>query len=130
MNSYIFDTSFLISLIHQDDINHEKAWRILQDIDLNVCRFFISEVILIETYTVLSYKVDFQSTVTLDALLEGIPVQYLSGNLTEYISFFKMLKWVISVADASVISDAFKHDLEILSFDKQLLIIHKEMHFS
>lgn len=65
MNSYIFDTSFLISLLDIDDINHIKA--------------------------------------------------------LEIISFFKMISWKVSIADSSVLYDSFKHNLKILTFDKEMI---------
>ncbi len=34
MKSYIFDTSFLISLLDIDDINHEKALEIVSDLEI------------------------------------------------------------------------------------------------
>lgn len=34
MKSYIFDTSFLISLLDIDDINHAKALTIISDIEI------------------------------------------------------------------------------------------------
>ncbi len=85
MSSYIFDTSFLISLIHVDDINHEKSCALFGDLDANDHRFFISDLILSETYTVLAYKVDFSSVDILDRLLEKISIQYIGGNSEEYL---------------------------------------------
>ena len=34
MKSYIFDTSFLISLLDIDDINHKKALEIISDLEI------------------------------------------------------------------------------------------------
>ncbi len=58
MKSYIFDTSFLISLLDIDDINHKKALDIISDLEVwnNANKFFINDIILNETYTVLNYK--------------------------------------------------------------------------
>jgi predicted nucleic acid-binding protein len=34
MNSFIFDTSFLISLLDIDDINHEKSLEIISNLEI------------------------------------------------------------------------------------------------
>ncbi len=40
--------------------------------------------------------------------------------------FFKLILWKVSVADASVIYDSFKHNLKILAFDKEILKLEKK----
>lgn len=129
MHSYIFDTSFLISLIDGDDINHEIACKSIENLDANEHKFFINDLIISETYTVLSYKIDFDHILLLEKFLESLPVQYIGNNTEEYLSFFKLFGGKISVADASVVSDAFKHGFDILAFDKKLLSLHAEMRF-
>ncbi len=52
---YIFDTSFLIALLYDDDYLHQKAINELNEIDLENT-FFVSEVVYFETITVLTYK--------------------------------------------------------------------------
>ena len=58
MKSYIFDTSFLISLLDIDDSNHEAALMAISELELGFYknRFFINEPILHEIYTVWNYK--------------------------------------------------------------------------
>lgn len=123
MKSYIFDTSFLISLLDIDDINHEKAIEIISDMEIwnYVNKFFINDIILNETYTVLNYKKGFKFLEKIDSFFEQIEIIYLSWNNEEYISFFKLILWKVSVADSSVIYDSFKYNQEILTFDKQML---------
>jgi len=123
MKSYIFDTSFLISLLDIDDINHSKALELISDIEIWIysSRFFINDIILNETYTVLNYKKWFDFLEKFDLFLEQIEIIYLSWNNEEYISFFKMILWKVSVADSSVLYDWLKHNLEILTFDKEMI---------
>ncbi len=128
MKSYIFDTSFLISLLDVDDINHAKALSIISDIEIwnNLNKFFINDIILNETYTVLNYKKWFVFLEKFEVFLEQIEVIYLSWNNEEYISFFKMIAWKVSVPDSSVLYDSMKHSLEILSFDKEMMKLYAQ----
>lgn len=128
MKSYIFDTSFLISLLDIDDINHSKTLDIISDLEIgnNTSKFFINDIILNETYTVLNYRKWFEFLAKFDDFLEQIEVIYLSWNNEEYISFFKMISWRVSVPDSSVLYDSFKYDFLILSFDKEMLKLSKK----
>jgi len=127
MKSYIFDTSFLISLLDIDDINHKKALDFISDLEIwsNKNKFFINEIILNETYTVLNYKKWFDFLEKFDDFLDQIEIIYLSWNNDEYISFFKLLSWKISVADSSVLYDSLKYNQEMLTFDKQMIKIYE-----
>lgn len=123
MKSYIFDTSFLVSLLDIDDINHKKALEIISDLEIwnYKNKFFINDIILNETYTVFNYKKWFEFLEKLEAFFDQIELIYLSWNNEEYISFFKMILWKVSVADSSVLYDSFKHNLKILTFDKEMI---------
>lgn len=128
MKTYIFDTSFLISLMDIDDINHKKSLDIVSDIEIwnNKNKFYINDIILNETYTVLNYKKWFDFLEKFDSFLEEIQTIYLSWNNDEYISFFKLNKWIVSVADSSVVFDVFKYNLSILTFDKKMIKLGKD----
>ncbi len=117
MESYIFDTSFLISLLDIDDINHKKALEIISDLEIwnYANKFFINDIILNETYTVLNYKKWFDFLKKLESFFDQIEIIYLSWNNEEYISFFKLIEWKVSVADSSVLYDSFKYNQEILT---------------
>ena len=125
MKSYIFDTSFLISLLDIDDINHKKALEIISDLEVwnYANKFFINDIILNETYTVLNYKKWFEFLEKLEIFFDQIEVIYLSWNNEEYISFFKLIEWKVSVADASVLYDSFKYNQKMLTFDKEMIKI-------
>jgi len=123
MKSYISNTSFLISLLDIDDINHKKSLDIISNLEIwnNYNKFFINEIILNETYTVLNYKKWFNFLEKLESFLDEIEVIYLSWNNDEYISFFKMISWKVSVADCGVLYDSFKYNFKMLTFDKQMI---------
>lgn len=127
MISYIFDTSFLISLLDIDDINHIKAIELISELEIwnYKNKFFINDIILNETYTVLNYKKWFEFLKKLEDFFDWIEIIYLSWNNEEYISYFKMIKWKVSVADSSVLYDSYKYNLKMLTFDKEMLKISK-----
>ena len=129
MISYIFDTSFLISLLDIDDINHQKAISDISDIEIGsaASKFYINDVILNEAYTVLNYKKWFEFLTKLDIFLDKIQVIYISSNNEEYLSFFKFLRGKVSVADGSVIYDSMKYDLKMLTFDKEMMKLEKTL---
>ena len=123
LTSYIFDTSFLISLLDINDINHKKSLEIISDLEIwNYSnKFFINDIILNETYTVLNYKKWFEFLKKFDSFLSQIEIIYLSWSNEEYISYFKLINWKVSVADSSVLYDSFKYSLDILAFDKEII---------
>lgn len=123
MDSYIFDTSFLVSILDIDDINHKKALDIISDLNIwnYENKFFVNDIILNETYTVLNYKKWFKFLKKFDDFLDGVEIVYLSWNNEEYVSYFKMLSWKVSVADSSVLYDSYKYNLQILTFDKEMI---------
>lgn len=129
MKSYIFDTSFLVSLLDIDDVNHSLAIELISDLEIGRYsdKFFINDVVLNETYTVLNYKKWFNFLKKFDEFIESIEVIHLSWNNEEYLSFFKFIGKKISVADCTVIYDSMKHNLEILCFDKQIKQISKSI---
>lgn len=127
MKTYIFDTSFLVSLLDIDDINHKLAVESISNLEIwSSNKFYINDIILNETYTILNYKKGFNFLNLFDNFLEWIEIIYISWNNDEYITFFKMIKSKISVADSSVLYDSFKHNLEILTFDKEIIKLHKK----
>ena len=128
MNIFIFDTSFLISILDIDDINHKKAIDIISDLEIweKENKFYINDVILNETYTVLNYKKWFEYLTKCDSFIEQILTINLSSNNQEYIAFFKLILWKVSVADSSVFYDSLKYNFEILSFDKEMLKIKEK----
>lgn len=129
MKNYIFDTSFLVSLLDIDDINHEKSLEMISNLEIwnKMNNFYINEVILNEVYTVLNYKKWFQFLNKFESFLDEIQIIYLTWNNDEYISFFKLLWLKISVADSTVIYDSIKYSLKIFTFDKEMIKIFNKI---
>lgn len=124
--SYIFDTSFLVSLLYNDDINHFVALEKLQKLWLDNY-FFLNDVILAETITVLTYKhpLHNQSIPLLLQFLDVLHVQQQQTQFRDCLDFYFLLDQQISFQDASLLFDAFRLNAEILTFDKQMLTIYK-----
>jgi len=121
---YIFDTIFLLSLIMVDDINHKKAIEIFEDIDKNSI-FYINEITYIELFTVITYKMWYEKISLIKNILDDLWVTFLNSWNMEYISFFEFLSKKISVVDSSIIYDSIRYNLEVLTFDKEILKICK-----
>jgi len=127
MTSYIFDTSFLISLLDNDDINHAKAIEILKDLVVEESRFFINNLIYSETITVLTYKKWCNELDIIERFLNKIRINFINSNISDYVNLFKSLRKKVSVADISVIYDSIKYNSIPLCFDKEIIKIIKQM---
>jgi len=121
---YIFDSSFLISLYLEDDINHDNAINIFLWLNEDD-NFYINELILIELITVITYKKWFSKVKEIKSIINELNTIIINSWYLEYINYFEYLEKKISVADCSVIYDSIKYNCMILSYDKQLLKISK-----
>jgi hypothetical protein len=74
----------------------------------------------------LNYKKWFEFLEKLEAFFDQIEIIYISWNNEEYISFFKLIAWKVSVADSSVLYDSFKYNQEMLTFDKEIAKLDKK----
>jgi predicted nucleic acid-binding protein len=54
--SYILDTSFIVSLLRKNDSNHDKALQISAHLDEQRAELFINEIIYAEVLTVLRVR--------------------------------------------------------------------------
>lgn len=115
---YIFDTSFLIALLYDDDYLHEKAIKELNEIDLENT-FFISEVVYFETITVLTYKLWASAIEKIDSFLNLMQIRYITVSRNEYTQLFKTVNKKLSLEDIATIYDALVWWLTLLSFDEQ-----------
>lgn len=103
---YIFDTSFLIALLYDDDYLHEKAIALLKKIDLNNNLFFINEIVYFETITVLTYKLGPQAIDTVEVFMNLMQIRYIATSRNDYIQLFKTVKKKMSLEDIATIYDA------------------------
>jgi|GEM_PF-906659 len=119
---YIFDTSFLLSLVLTDDTNHTEAVEVFESMqDGSV--FFINELTYVEILTVATYKSSSIEKGIIKSILSDLGTTFLNSGNTEYINFFEFLDKKISVTDASILYDARRYTLEILTFDREMIKI-------
>lgn len=123
---YIFDTSFLLSLVIIDDTNHEKAVEIFENVKVG-SSFFINELTYVELLTVTTYKAEIIEKDTVKWILSDLGTTFLNSGNTEYINFFEFLDKKISVTDASILYDARRYSLEILTFDREIIKIAQKL---
>ena len=124
MPSYLFDTSYIISLLNIADSNYHAATRDISDLSGD---FFINPTILAESYTVINYKMGFPAIAILEKFIEEMDIKIVWSNDTDHISFFKHLQWRISVADASVLYDSLKYGFQVLTFDQEMIQVQKSL---
>jgi predicted nucleic acid-binding protein len=119
---YIFDTSFLLSLVLTDDTNHAEAVEIFETMKDNSV-FFINELTYVELLTVATYKAGVIEKDIVKSILNDLGTTFLNSGNTEYINFFEFLDKKISVTDASILYDARRYSLTILTFDREMIKI-------
>ena len=127
MTSYIFDTSFLISLVDINDINHAQSVEIMKDLTVDESRFFINDLIYSETITVLTYKKWTDSLDVLESFLNKIRINFVNSNMSDYVNLFKSFRKKVSIADISVVYDSIKYNTVPLCFDKEIMKIIKQV---
>ena len=124
---YIFDTSFLIALLYDDDYLHENAIAQLKKIDLNTNTFFVSEIVYFETITVLTYKLWPDAIKKVDIFMNLIQIRYIATSRNDYIQLFKTVKKKMSLEDIATIYDALVWWLELLTFDEQQRSLYESL---
>lgn len=122
MWTYVFDTSFLVALMCEDDTHHALAMQNMLTIWSNN-KFLLSEMVFIETITVLTYKHPLHQRVLSHLLkfLDKTWVQQYTFSFHEYLDFFVLLDKRISFQDASILFDGWSMGAEILSFDEEII---------
>ena len=119
---YILDSSYLIALYLQEDVNHTRAleiFKIIKNSELYIHTHVIAEVVTILTYRMgqnLSFKflVETQSSSN---------IHLLESNISEQIEDFKILNKKISFTDSVILAIAKRSKYDLVTFDKQMLTI-------
>jgi predicted nucleic acid-binding protein len=119
--SYIFDTSFIVSLLRKNDSNHDKALQIAAHLDEQRAELFINEMIYAEVLTVLRVRWLGDTIEIFDKLLTTSQIQMITGNVIDYCDYFKSFESKCSVQDCSVLYDANKYNLTPVTFDQEMM---------
>ncbi|MFA6213941.1 MAG: PIN domain-containing protein [Candidatus Micrarchaeia archaeon] len=119
----VLDTSFLFSLFHPNDVNHQKAVEIFARHRTD--EMLITDSILFETLTVLNRKLGMDAArAAYEQLLSNsrLQIHYLTEDQRgEILSEFLKQKGRLSLADFSVVLACKTALAEPLAFDKDLL---------
>lgn len=127
MNNYLIDTSVLSSLINENDVNHEQAIKLIDDVSGTDQSFFINIVIYIELKTlfkklgIYSYVRDF---------LDDNGIEFLETNydtLEEYEDYTKNLNNSLKPNDSLILFTAYNKNMELLTFDEKLKRVYDKL---
>lgn len=115
----IIDSSFWVALFLPQDSNHDIAVKIAKEIDIVNQTVFINNFVIEETLTILTYKGTKNIAAEFLNAMNDIGILYTSSSIDEHIGYFYVTKHKISFADHSIIFDAIKYNLHLITFDKQ-----------
>jgi len=116
----LVDTSVWIGRFLEKDVHHVQAKETLAALDdetKHVCHAVIEE-----TTTVLCHKHSKeQADDFLNYILDNKEVVVLPHDINKEAKLFRAINTPLSLADVSLISLSRRFDVEIISFDKQLM---------
>lgn len=116
------DSSFIISLVNENDSLHEESLKYLHLIDENEC--YISNLIINEVITVIGNKIDLKTAMSTFDLLNDIFHIIEEYELKDFNSrtmlLYEKYGAKLSFTDCSIIVNMHNHEIEnLLSFDKE-----------
>lgn len=130
-NKLIVDTSFWISYLINNDINHSLSMKFI-DSTIRKSEIYISNYILMEVYTVISQKMGkvYLNDIVKKEIFSNSNIIEIFVNEKDNSNIYKeYLKTNImdaSFVDISILYIAKKHGLKILTFDKHFKKLGKE----
>jgi predicted nucleic acid-binding protein len=75
--------------------------------------------VLEEVFTLITYKVGVKYKKIVNDFLKNLAVQFINSSLSEYRDFFVFkVNIKISFTDASLVYDALKYDVQLVTFDE------------
>ena len=123
VSSCVFDTSVWVGLFHPSDIHHEAARQAFSSVEW---RIHIPYAALLETATVLTYKVSKeQADKFLDFILHDERCSVVSPDRDAECALFAGVAAKISFADMAIIQTAFRYQVPLITFDKQMKKIYE-----
>jgi predicted nucleic acid-binding protein len=125
MNKYVFDTSFLVSLFNSQDVNHQKAKDIGQNIENE--HVFVPSVVIAE---IMSHtKNPRLRKLVLEKTMEIVSEVFFltKEDLDKYIQFAYGLGNVFTAIDSIILYSAISTDSELITLDKKLKKLYKKL---
>lgn len=121
----IIDSSVWVALFLNFDINHQKSKALIEKLNRPI---FLPYSIVAEVATVLTYKHSKkQADNFIDYITGNQDIILINNDLNEELRFFSSLSKRISFADASLIYLSQKLGAKIITFDKQLARIIRNL---
>lgn len=127
-NKYLFDTSFLSSLLNTEDVNHKQALHILMDLpekfDTVIPATVRLEIAIYKQYRPVFFQVSFKDLFqSLSAELVNIDEKFIN-NFEEFVA---STNFSLKVVDYTVLFSAIITKAELLTFDKKLEKYYKKL---
>ena len=125
-NSFILDSSILIAFYNEEDSQHLKALKIVNNLDGKI--IFVHPYVIEEVSTVLTYKSGVANAKKfLNNVLNSENVMIHWNNVKEEINFFIKLNKKISFTDSALVNLSKNKKIPLLTFDKQITSILKKI---
>lgn len=131
-SKYILDTSFVIALLFEKDYYHEKAKQIYKHLP-NDATFITHQLVISETSSVVcrrcrERKIDCNFVLTkLSEFFQRIDITYKSYSYESILEEMKQFNCLLSFVDTVLLKEAKRLRANILTFDKRLEELSKEI---
>ena len=125
MMKYTLDTSFIVSLLNNEDVNHKKALNLAKTI--NDDDIIIPAVVIAE---IMSYSKNkkFRDVVLKNTMEVLSEIFFLDqDNLDDYIQFRYRIENALTALDSIILYSAISTNSKLITFDKKLDNLYKSM---
>ncbi|NIA10007.1 MAG: PIN domain-containing protein [Nitrospiraceae bacterium] len=121
---YLIDSSVWVALFLEFDSNHKKAEEIIPKLEGKI---YLPYNVIVEVTSVLTYKHSKkQADNFLDYIEDNKDIVLFENELKPEIEFFKKIDKKISFVDISLIFLSKKLDLNLITFDSQMISLAKK----
>jgi predicted nucleic acid-binding protein len=121
---HLVDSAVWVSLYLSFDPLHDKAIKLYENLPPQ--QVFTTPRVVEETTTVLAYKGSLEIALKFIKFIESGEVEIITMNHTELLNFYTQSNKKISTIDASLLYLAKERQLQLHTFDKQLLSIYND----
>lgn len=121
---YLIDSSVWVALFLEFDSNHKKAEEIISKLEGKI---YLPYNVIVEVASVLTYKHSKkQANNFLDYIEDNKDIILLENELKSEIEFFKKIDKKVSFVDISLIFLSKRLDLNLITFDSQMISLAKK----
>ena len=121
---YIIDSSVWVALFLEFDSNHKKAEEIISKLEGKI---YLPYNVVVEVTTVLAYKHSKeQADNFLDYIEDNEDIVLFENESKSEIEFYKKVNRKVSFVDVSLVFLSKKLDLDLITFDSQMISLAKK----